>query len=286
MTGYGKASADLPEKKITVEIKSLNSKQFDLYTRIPHIYKEKEISLRNDLAKLLERGKVDLYINIEELAKDSSVRIDKDRLKKYHTEMKQLALALNIEEPTDWFDILFKLPDVFKQEPEMFDEDEWQAVEKAVDGAVAHLIIFRHQEGEALKQVLLTKILNIRKLTLELETFEAERIDKVKSRIMEALANLENVTYDGSRLEQELIYYIEKLDVNEEKTRLLNHLDYFVETIEANTSQGKKLGFIVQEIGREVNTLGSKSNHSDMQRIVVQMKDELEQIKEQILNVL
>lgn len=286
MTGYGKATAELSGKKITVEIKSLNSKQFDLYTRIPHVYKEKEIALRNDLSKILERGKIDLYINVEESEKDSAVRIDEARLKNYHTEVKKLATALDIEEPNDWFDILFKLPDVFKQEPEKLEEEEWLTVERAVDGAVANLITFRHQEGEALRQVMLTKIDNIKELTLALETFEAERIDKVKSRIMEALNNLEGVTYDSNRLEQELIYYIEKLDVNEEKTRLLNHLDYFIETIEANTSQGKKLGFIVQEIGREVNTLGSKSNHSDMQRIVVQMKDELEQIKEQILNVL
>lgn len=286
MTGYGKASAELPGKKITVEIKSLNSKQFDLYTRIPHVYKEKEISLRNDLSKILERGKVDLYINVEESDKNSTVKIDEARLKNYHDEVKKLAAALDIEEPKDWFEVLFKLPDVFKQEPEKLEEDEWFAVEKAVDGAVSNLITFRYQEGEALKQVMLTKIDNIRELTLNIEKYEAERIDKVRSRIMDALSNLENVTYDGSRLEQELIYYIEKLDVNEEKTRLLHHLDYFLETIESNSSQGKKLGFIVQEIGREVNTLGSKSNHTEMQRIVVQMKDELEQIKEQILNVL
>lgn len=286
MTGYGKATAELSGKKITVEIKSLNSKQFDLYTRIPHVYKEKEISLRNDLSKILERGKVDLYINVEESDKNSTVKIDEVRLKNYLTEMKQLATALDIEEPANWFEILFKLPDVFKQEPEKLEEEEWLSVEKAVDGAVANLITFRHQEGEALKGIMLANISNIKELTLELETFEAERIEKVKSRIMDALANLENITYDGSRLEQELIYYIEKLDVNEEKTRLLNHLNYFTETIESNTSQGKKLGFIVQEIGREVNTLGSKSNHSDMQRVVVQMKNELEQIKEQILNVL
>ncbi len=286
MTGYGKATAELAGKKVTVEIKSLNSKQFDLYTRIPHIYKEKEISLRNDLSKILERGKVDLYINVEESDKSSSVKIDESRLRNYHAEVKKLAAALEIEEPRDWFEVLFKLPDVFKQEPEKLEEEEWLTVEKAVDGAVANLISFRHQEGEALKETMLTNISTIKKLTLELEKFEADRIEKVKTRITEALNKLENVTYDGSRLEQELIYYIEKLDVNEEKTRLLNHLAYFTETIEASTSQGKKLGFIVQEIGREVNTLGSKSNDSDMQRIVVQMKDELEQIKEQILNVL
>lgn len=242
--------------------------------------------MRNDLSKILERGKIDLYINVEESEMDSTIKIDESRLKNYHAEMKQLAASLDIEEPTNWFDILFKLPDVFKQEPEKLDEDEWLAVEKAVDGAVANLISFRHQEGEALKQTMLTNISKIKELTIELEKFEAERIEKVKTRITEALSKLENTTYDSNRLEQELIYYIEKLDVNEEKARLLNHLDYFTETIEANTSQGKKLGFIVQEIGREVNTLGSKSNDSDMQRLVVQMKDELEQIKEQILNVL
>ena len=286
MTGYGKATVELSGKKVTVEIKSLNSKQFDLYTRIPHIYREKEISLRNDLSKILERGRVDLYITVEESDKNATVKIDKGRLKNYLTEMKQLATALDIDEPTDWFDILFKLPDVFKQEPEKLEEDEWLAIEKTIDEAVASLLSFRYQEGEAIKQAMLTNISKIKELTLELEKFEAERIEKVKSRITEALESLENATYDDNRLEQELIYHIERLDVNEEKTRLLNHLDYFIETIESSTSQGRKLGFIVQEIGREINTLGSKANHSDMQRIAVQMKDELEQIKEQILNVL
>lgn len=286
MTGYGKATAEYPGKKITVEIKSLNSKQFDLYMRVPYVYKEKEIALRNDLSKILERGKIDLSINVEESDKDATVKIDQVRLQNYHEEVKQLATTLGIEEPNNWFEVLFKLPDVFKQEPEKLDEEEWMAVEKAVDGAVANLITFRHQEGEALKQKMLSNISTIRELTTTIEKYETERIEKVKTKITDALNNLENITYDGSRLEQELIYYIEKLDVNEEKTRLINHLDYFIETIESSTSQGKKLGFIVQEIGREINTLGSKSNHSEMQRVVVQMKDELEQIKEQILNVL
>ena len=286
MTGYGKAIAEIPYKKITVEIKSLNSKQFDLYARIPSIYKEKEISLRNDLSKILERGKVDLYLNVEELAQDTAVKIDENRLKNYHNEIIKLSTLLDIDEPENWFEILFKLPDIFKQEPEKLNEEEWKAVEQAIDSAVADLINFRFQEGEAIKTLLITKIHNIKKLTLELEKFETERIEKVKSRIQDALESLENITYDSNRMEQELIYYIERLDVNEEKTRLINHLDYFLETIESDTSQGKKLGFIVQEIGREVNTLGSKSNHSEMQRLVVQMKDELEQIKEQILNVL
>lgn len=286
MTGYGKAIAEISHKKITVEIKSLNSKQFDLYTRIPSIYKEKEISLRNDLSKILERGKVDLYFSVEELTQETDIRIDENRLKNYHTEIKNLSNLLEIDEPANWFEVLFKLPDVFKQEPEKLNEEEWKAVEQAINSAVSDLINFRFQEGEAIKTLLITKIHNIKKLTHELEKFEAERIEKVKSRIQDALESLENITYDSNRMEQELIYYIERLDVNEEKTRLLNHLDYFLETIESDTSQGKKLGFIVQEIGREVNTLGSKSNHSEMQRLVVQMKDELEQIKEQILNVL
>ncbi len=286
MTGYGKAIAEISHKKITVEIKSLNSKQFDLYTRIPSIYKEKEISLRNDLSKTLERGKVDLYFSVEELTQETDIRIDENRLKNYHTEIKNLSNLLEIDEPANWFEVLFKLPDVFKQEPEKLNEEEWKAVEQAINSAVSDLINFRFQEGEAIKTLLITKIHNIKKLTLELEKFETERIEKVKSRIQDALESLENITYDSNRMEQELIYYIERLDVNEEKTRLINHLDYFLETIESDTSQGKKLGFIVQEIGREVNTLGSKSNHSDMQRLVVQMKDELEQIKEQILNVL
>ena len=286
MTGYGKAIAEFPKKKITVEIKSLNSKQFDLYARIPFVYKEKEISLRNDLSKILERGKIDLYINVEEVSADSTLNIDEDKIKKYHSEIKKMASSLDIEQPSDWFDLLFKLPDVFKKEPEQMDEEEWKVVERTIDQAVANLISFRHQEGEALRHVLKTNIDKIRKLSLDLEKFEAERINKVKSRIMDALNELENISYDSNRLEQELIYYIEKLDVNEEKMRLINHLDYFTETIESDTSQGKKLGFIVQEIGREINTLGSKANHSDMQRIVVQMKDELEQVKEQILNVL
>jgi len=286
MTGFGKSIAKHNGKTISVEIKSLNSKQFDLYVRIPLVYKEKEIPLRNDLSKILERGKIDLYITIEESAQDATIKIDIARLKNYHSEIKTLASELNIEEPNEWFNILFKLPDVFKQEPEKLDEAEWKAIEKAIDGAVANVLAFRYQEGEALKQVMIGNIQKIRELTLNLEKFEAERIDKVKTRITDALDGLENVVYDDNRLEQELIYYIEKLDVNEEKTRLINHLDYFLETIDSDTSQGKKLGFIVQEIGREINTLGSKSNHSDMQRIVVQMKNELEQVKEQILNVL
>ncbi|MDD3560405.1 YicC/YloC family endoribonuclease [Petrimonas mucosa] len=286
MTGYGKAVAELPHKKLTIEIKSLNSKQFDLFTRIPVIYREKEIGLRNYLSKKLERGKIDLSITVERISKDLSSTIDHTLLKQYHQEITTLAGELQIGVPQDWFQILLRMPDVMKQDVEELDETEWLAIEEAVEKAVDELIRFRAQEGEMLKNLLTEKVTNIRQLLQEIEPYENERIEKVKSRIYDGLATLENKEYDVNRFEQELIYYIEKLDVNEEKARLINHLDYFIETLEGQKSQGKKLGFIAQEMGREINTLGSKSNHSDMQRIVVRMKDELEQIKEQILNVL
>ncbi len=286
MTGYGKAVVELPHKKLTIEIRSLNSKQFDLFTRIPMIYREKEIGLRNDLSKKLERGKIDLSFTVEYISKDISATIDHTLLKQYHQEIKALSLELNIDEPQDWFRTLLRLPDVMKQDVEELNDEEWSIIEKTIEKAVNELIGFRIQEGEMLKNLLEEKITNIRQLLQDIEPYESERIEKVKSRIFDGLATLENKEYDTNRFEQEMIYYIEKLDVNEEKSRLTNHLDYFIETLNDRKSQGKKLGFIAQEMGREINTLGSKSNHSDIQRIVVQMKDELEQIKEQILNIL
>ena len=286
MTGYGKAAVELPHKKLTIEIKSLNSKQFDLFTRIPMIYREKEIGLRNWLSKELERGKIDLSFTVEHISKDVSATIDHTLLKQYHQEITALSHELNISLPQDWFQTLLRLPDVMKQDAEELNEEEWSIIEKTIQKAVNELIGFRVQEGEMLRNLLQEKIANIRQLLQEIEPYESERIEKVKSRIYDGLATLENKEYDTNRFEQEMIYYIEKLDVNEEKSRLTNHLDYFIETLDEKKSQGKKLGFIAQEMGREINTLGSKSNHSDMQRIVVRMKDELEQIKEQILNVL
>ena len=286
MTGYGKAAVELPHKKLTIEIKSLNSKQFDLFTRIPMIYREKEIGLRNWLSKELERGKIDLSFTVEHISKDVSATIDHTLLKQYHQEITALSHELNISLPKDWFQTLLRLPDVMKQDAEELNEEEWSIIEKTIQKAVNELIGFRVQEGEMLRNLLEEKIENIRQLLQEIEPYESERIEKVKSRIHDGLATLENKEYDTNRFEQEMIYYIEKLDVNEEKSRLTNHLDYFIETLDEKKSQGKKLGFIAQEMGREINTLGSKSNHSDMQRIVVRMKDELEQIKEQILNVL
>lgn len=286
MTGYGKAVAELPNKRITVEIRSLNSKQFDLSARIPSIYREKELILRNMLSRRLERGKVDLTMNVDLLNRDVSSKIDPIILQQYHRELSSLATEMGIATPADWFSVLLRLPDVMRQENETLSEEEWNSIEVAISEALEELIRFRQQEGEMLQQVLSGKIEAIRSLLAAVEPFEAERTEKIKSRLYESLSSLEGIEVDKNRLEQEMIYYLEKLDVNEEKTRLAHHLDYFTETLRDNSSQGKKLGFIAQEIGREINTLGSKSNQSGMQRIVVQMKDELEQIKEQILNVL
>lgn len=286
MTGYGKSVAELPNKKITVEVKSLNSKQLDISTRLPYIYKEKDISVRNTVSRKLNRGKIDLNINVETISKNVSTKINHDILKQYLQDLKPLVAEMNVSEPNDWISILLQLPDVMKQEIEELDEDEWVVIEKTIDKSIDELIEFRLQEGAMLKNILSEKIENIRQLLIEIEPYESERLERVKSKITEGLTNLENADYDKNRFEQEMIYYIEKLDVSEEKNRLSNHLDYFIETMNDEISQGKKLGFITQEIGREINTLGSKSNHSEMQRIVVQMKDELEQIKEQILNIL
>lgn len=286
MTGYGKAVAELPNKKVTIEIRSLNSKQFDLYTRIPVVYRVKEIELRNSLSGLLERGKVDLTINVEQFVKDVTSRIDYNVINQYRNEIEQSANDMGISVPEDWFSVLLKLPDVMKQETEELDEEEWNTVKEAINKAVESLILFRKQEGKMLENVLSEKISNIRNLLSDIAPFEGERIEKIKNRILEELSHLEGIEYDKNRFEQEIIYYLEKLDINEEKTRLAHHLNFFEEILKENKSQGKKLGFITQEIGREINTLGSKSNQSGMQRIVVQMKDELEQIKEQVLNIL
>lgn len=286
MTGYGKAVAEFPNKRITVEIRSLNSKQFDLSARIPSIYREKELILRNMLSRRLERGKVDLTMNVDLLNRDVSSKIDPIILQQYHRELSSLATEMGIATPADWLPVLLRLPDVMRQENETLSEEEWNSIEVAISEALEELIRFRQQEGEMLQQALSGKIEAIRSLLAAVEPFEAERTEKIKSRLYESLSSLEGIEVDKNRLEQEMIYYLEKLDVNEEKTRLAHHLDYFTETLRDNSSQGKKLGFIAQEIGREINTLGSKSNQSGMQRIVVQMKDELEQIKEQILNVL
>ena len=288
MTGYGKATAELPDKKINVEIKSLNSKAMDLSTRIAPAYREKEIEIRNEISKVLERGKVDFSLWIEKKeGADSATPINQELLKGYYKQILSISENLNISLPADWFQTLLRMPDVMsKTEIQELSEEEWATVHATVLEAVNHLVDFRKQEGMALEKKFREKISNISSLLEKITPYEKERVEKVKERIIEALEKTLSVDYDKNRLEQELIYYIEKLDINEEKQRLTNHLKYFISTLEGGCGQGKKLGFIAQEMGREINTLGSKSNHAEMQKIVVQMKDELEQIKEQVLNVM
>lgn len=286
MTGFGKASTELNNKKITAEIKSLNSKQLDLSARISNNYREKEMEIRNLLSRTLERGKVDIAIYSENIGKESSSQINQGVLESYFHQIKASAAQLHVEEPKDWFQVLLRMPEVLKFETQEISEEEWTIVMSTVEKALVQLVAFRHQEGAMLEKLFRSKIENISQLLKEVELYEAERIEKVRTRIMEALQKVNDIDYDKNRLEQEMIYYIEKLDVNEEKTRLGNHLKYFLETMQNGKGQGKKLGFILQEMGREINTLGSKSNHAEMQKIVVQMKDELEQMKEQILNVM
>lgn len=287
MTGYGKAVVTYGEKKINVEIKSLNSKALDLSTRIAPLYREKEMEMRQLVAKTLERGKVDFSIWIEKEAGADATPVNCAIVENYYRQIKDLAAKTGIPEPQDWFATLLRMPDVLtKTEQETLSEDEWQAVRVAIDDALCRLTEFRQQEGVALQRKFTEKIDNISALLAEIETYEKQRVEKIRSRIVEGLKSIPEGDYDKNRLEQELIYYIEKLDISEEKQRLANHLKYFRETMEDGHGQGKKLGFIAQEMGREINTTGSKSNNAEMQNLVVKMKDELEQIKEQVLNVL
>lgn len=287
MTGYGKTTVVFADKKINVEIKSLNSKALDLATRIAPLYREKEMEIRNEISKTLERGKVDFSLWIEKDPTESNTPINAAIFDSYHKQIKQISESIGIPVPADWFQVVLRMPDVMtKADIQELSEEEWNVIFGAVKEAVGHLVDFRKQEGAALEKKFTEKITNIHKLVESIAPYETERVDKIKERIMDALEKTISVDYDKNRLEQELIYYIEKLDINEEKQRLANHLKYFLSTLESGHGQGKKLGFIAQEIGREINTMGSKSNHAEMQKIVVQMKDELEQIKEQVLNVM
>ena len=287
MTGYGKAFCEINNKKIVVEVKSLNSKQIDLSTRISGIYREKEIEIRNLLINKLERGKIDFSLYIDSSGKESGAKVNQAVVKSYFEQLQELSKQTGIPQTQDWLAILMRLPETLKTEVEELDENEWNEILKTINQAVNQLIEFRNQEGNALESVFMQKIEKIAKLLPEIEPYETERIEKIKNRLESNLEGIsDKIEYDKNRLEQELIFYIEKLDVNEEKVRLKNHLDYFISTMQTEKSPGKKLGFIAQEIGREINTLGSKSNHSEMQKIVVEMKDELEQIKEQVLNTL
>ena len=286
MTGFGKSVVELPHKKITVEIKSLNSKQLDLSTRIPQQYRELEMEIRSKIAQRLERGKVDFLVYSEAIGKTTSAQINIPVLEGYYQQVKEASEKLGIAMPEDCISMLLRMPDALSTETPEIDEAEINALKKAVDEAITRLEEFRIQEGAMLQRLFEEKIDNIARLLKEVEPYEKERIEKIKGRIIDALSKIENFDYDKNRFEQEMIYYIEKLDINEEKHRLDNHLKYFLETMQAGKGQGKKLGFISQEMGREINTLGSKSNQAEMQRIVVRMKDELEQIKEQVLNVM
>ena len=288
MTGYGKATVVANNKKITAEIKSLNSKQMDLSVKLPIIYRDIELDLRNGIARDLGRGKVDVFISSENIDNAGASQININMLKSYKAQVENVGQQLNLPEPQDWYSTLFRMPDVFKQDlsTDLVEQAELDAVKQVISQAIAALIEFRNQEGARLYAFFRERIDAIQHLLDSVEPWEVSRVEKIKARIIEQLEQLENVDYDKNRLEQELVFYIEKLDITEEKIRLQNHLNYFIETLDNADRQGKKLGFITQEMGREINTMGSKANQAELQKIVVEMKDNLEQIKEQVLNVL
>lgn len=282
MTGYGKAVAEHSEKKIGVEIRSLNSKSLDLNTRLPYLYKEKELEIRKLLSENLQRGKIDFFINTESTSANKNQQINPEIIQSYMEEFRQVAPdATNAE----LLSLVMRLPDVMVFSCKELDEEEWEKTSQLIVEAVDNLNQFRTDEGQVLENELIQRIHAIEDLLVNVEPFEKERIEILRERFAKNLQELQT-EFDQNRFEQELIYYLEKLDITEEKVRLKNHCDYFLQTLNSEESNGKKLGFISQEIGREINTLGSKSNHSEMQKIVVQMKDELEKIKEQLLNIL
>ena len=287
MTGYGKAVVTYNEKKINVEIKSLNSKTLDLSTRIAPLYREKEMEMRQMIAAALIRGKVDFAIWIEKDEIADATPINATLVEDYYHQLKEIQTRVGIPEPQDWFQTLLRMPDVTTtNEVEILTDEEWEKACLTIKQALNNLVEFRKQEGIALQKKFKEKIDNIEILLAGIEPYEKSRVEKIRTRIIDGLNTIPEIDYDQNRLEQELIYYIEKLDISEEKQRLTNHLKYFRETMNEGQGQGKKLGFIAQEMGREINTTGSKSNQAEMQNIVVRMKDELEQIKEQVLNVL
>lgn len=287
MTGFGKAVCELPTKKVHIEIKSLNSKQLDLNTRIPAIYREKELEIRSELARQLQRGKVDVTIFVETMIPDKVTQLNEQVISNYYQQLSSISQKLGIDSNTDFLRVIMPLPDTLKVEQTELDESEWVMIFKTIQQAVQAIDQFRLQEGKMLEADISDRAKIISGLLEQVPQFEKVRIEKIKSRIRENLAELaEKTKMDENRFEQELIYYLEKLDISEEKSRLENHLKYFFETFNDDEPVGKKLAFITQEIGREINTLGSKANDTDMQRLVIQMKDELEKIKEQTLNIL
>ena len=287
MTGFGKSEVEFSNKKITIEIKSLNSKQLDINTRLPFNYNEKDLEIRNIISKNLERGKVFFSLNSESLGDESIYNINKGIAKKYYLELKSLAQEIGEDKNTDYLQLLSKMPEVIKQEKDKIDDSEWKEISKCIDESIKKLNEFRSEEGQSIEKDFIHRISIISELLENVDKFEHERIIKIKEKFRKSLNGfIEANKIDENRFEQEIIYYLEKIDITEEKIRLAKHLDYFIQTMKESSSQGKKLGFITQEIGREINTLGSKANDVDLQKIVVQMKDELEKIKEQLMNIL
>ena len=289
MTGFGKAVSEFSNKKVVIEVKSLNSKQLDLYTKINYFYRSKELEMRNLVQQELGRGKVELSLVVDQVSEATAgVQINKVAFGNYVNQIKEISEESGVALPNDWFTVVMRMPEVLKAEQnEELSDEEWEQTLSAIKEALKALNEFRSQEGEGLKKFFIERIDTIRGYLAEVPNYEKARIDKIKARLEENLAALEEkVSLDSGRLEQEMIFYIEKLDISEEKQRLAKHLDYFIETMEKEPACGKKLGFIAQEMGREINTLGSKSNCSELQVLVVNMKDELEKIKEQVLNVL
>jgi len=287
MTGFGKSTVEIPNKKITVEIKSLNSKQVDLNTKIPSLYREKEFIIRNTVSSNLQRGKIDCGVYYEVTNFDKTTVVNKQAVIGYYNQLKDICDEIHLDADQSLFQSIMRFPETLKTERPQLEEEEWQAIQTALNSALDEINKFRKQEGEALELDLTKRIKNIDTLLEEVIKHDPERVETIKTRLTEHLNEIQDSpSFDKNRFEQEMIYYLEKLDVTEEKVRLKNHLDYFVNTMNEDEANGKKLGFIAQEIGREINTLGSKANHTKIQQIVVNMKDELEKIKEQLLNVL
>jgi uncharacterized protein (TIGR00255 family) len=286
MTGYGKAECELSQKKVTIEIKSLNSKQMDLNTRISLLFREKDLEIRRELSDRLVRGKVDFILYTESLGEDAATKINAGIVKSYYRQLEQISTDLNIKLSDSVLQSILSLPEVVKNEREELNDNEWKLILLKIAEAIDSLEKFRIQEGAILKQDIVANVQSITSLLTEVDQYEDERVTRIKEKIYDGLKDISIEQVNENRLEQEMIFYLEKMDVNEEKVRLLNHCNYFLETIELNEPVGKKLGFIAQEIGREVNTLGSKANHIEMQKLVIRMKDSLEKIKEQLLNIL
>lgn len=285
MTGYGKAEGQLENKKISIQIRSLNSKQTDISIKVPSVFREKEIEIRNILSNSLVRGKIELFLSFEDMEEVLSYEINEKLFRKYYTKLRDLSYDLG-DNATDLMQIVAGMPEVFKTNDTELSSTDWEKLMETLQKAIKEQINFREKEGWVLQQDLQERLDSISLYLSEVSQYESERIETVRERLLKNLEELKNVDANKERLEQEMIYYMEKYDITEEKVRLQMHLNYFGETMQEHNSQGKKLGFIAQEIGREINTMGAKANHSQIQKLVVQMKDELEKIKEQVLNIL